>query len=113
MHEMSIAISIVEIAEEETRKAGASRVQTALLEVGKQSGVVLEALRFALEEAVKDTVLDTAHIDITEIDASARCNQCGTTFPVDDFFTPCPGCGSFETETISGKELKIKSLVVD
>ncbi len=113
MHEMSIAINIVEIAEEEVQKAGARSVLSIKLEIGALSGVIIEALEFAMEEAVKNTILENAKVDILFIPAKARCMNCHNEFEVDDLFSPCPECNSIETEIIKGREMKIKSLVVD
>lgn len=112
MHEMSIAINIIDLTEEEVNKAGAKKVESIELEVGELSGIVIEALEFALEEAVKETILEDANIIITHKNAKAKCVKCQKEFQTDDLFTACPYCNAFESEIIQGKELKIKSLVV-
>lgn len=112
MHELSIATNIVEIAEEEVIKAKAKEVIEIVLEIGSMSGIVVEALEFAMEEAVKNTLLKNAKRNIIAITAEALCTKCGHKFEVDDFFAVCPKCGSFETEVLKGKELKVKKLIV-
>ena len=113
MHELSIAMSIVEIAEQNVRQANRSEVTEIELDVGKLSGVVFDALEFAMVEAVKDTVLENAKRKINCIPGKAKCNDCGCEFEVEDIYTPCPKCASFDNEVISGKELKVKSLIVE
>ncbi|MCD4772764.1 MAG: hydrogenase maturation nickel metallochaperone HypA [Bacteroidales bacterium] len=113
MHELSIAISIVELSEKEAKKANVSSVQEINLEVGTLSGIVVEALEFAMDEAVNDSVLQNAIIKIKKVPAIAKCLKCSKEFPVEDYYTPCPECNNFETELINGKELKIKSLVIN
>lgn len=112
MHELSIATNIVEIAEEEVLKAKASHVTEIVLEIGSMSGIIVEALEFAMEEAVKNSRLKQAKRSIIEVQAEALCTKCAHRFEVDDFFAVCPSCGSFETEVLKGKELKIKTLKV-
>lgn len=112
MHELSIAINIVEIAEAETRKAGASRVTDLDLEVGAFSGVVIEALEFAMKEAVRNSVLETAKVTIHEISARGRCSDCGKEFGVTDYFDICPACNGTSIEITQGQELQVKSLNV-
>lgn len=112
MHELSIATNIVEIAEEEVIKAKAKEVIEIVLEIGSMSGVVIEALEFAMDEAVKNTLLQNAKRSIIKQMAEALCTKCGHHFEVDDFFAVCPKCGSFETEVLKGKELKVKKLIV-
>ncbi|MCK4289305.1 MAG: hydrogenase maturation nickel metallochaperone HypA, partial [Bacteroidales bacterium] len=62
---------------------------------------------------VKDSVLGNAKINITEIQAKAKCLNCLHVFNVEDLYTPCPECNTFNTEIISGKELIVKSLKVE
>ncbi len=113
MHEMSVAMSIVEISEQELQKANAKQVNKLVLEIGTLSGIVLDALEFAMEEAVKSTPLQNAKREVVMIDAKARCLECRNEYKVDDLFSICPKCNSFKTEIIAGKEMKIKSLVVE
>jgi hydrogenase nickel incorporation protein HypA/HybF len=113
MHELSIAMSIVEIAEENIQKANLSKVTEIELDVGELSGVVYDALEFAMEEAVKDTVLKDAVRKINRISGKARCNDRACEFELDDIYTPCPKCASFDNEIIKGKELKVMSLIAE
>lgn len=112
MHEMSIALNIVEICEDEVKKAGGQVVNRIELEIGTLSGVIPDAMEFAIQEAVKETVLQQAERKIHLKQAKARCQECDHTFDIDDFVAVCISCGSFKTEVIQGKEIKIKSLVV-
>ena len=113
MHELSIAMSIVEIAEEEVKKANAAKVSEIELEIGKMSGVVVEALEFAMEEAVKNSVLSQAKRKIIEIEAKAQCASCKHEFTTEDHYTPCPKCMHPYSDIISGKEMKIKTLKIE
>jgi hydrogenase nickel incorporation protein HypA/HybF len=111
MHELSIAMSIVEIAEENAAMAGVKSVSEIQIEVGNLSGVVDEALEFALEEAVKNTILKNAKRIVIKTPGKAKCLECNHEFDVDDVFTPCPKCSSFNNEIISGQELRVKSML--
>ncbi|MCG8484240.1 MAG: hydrogenase maturation nickel metallochaperone HypA [Clostridia bacterium] len=113
MHELSIATNIVEIAEEEAIKAKKSTISEIDIEIGSMSGVIIEALEFAMEEAVKKGVAQNAKINFKELMARANCEKCFHQFEVDDFFAVCPKCGSFETNIISGKDLKIRKIKFD
>lgn len=113
MHELSIAMSIVEIAEENAKNANTSVINEIELDIGTQSGVVLEALEFAMQSAVQGTMLEKAKVNINSIPAKAICAQCQHEFYIDDLFAPCPECGNPFCEIIQGKELKVKSLKVE
>ena len=110
MHELSIAQNIVELSTEESKKQNMHNISEIYIEIGSMSGVILEALEFAMEEAVKGSVLESAKINYLNIQAKAVCSKCKNHFDVDDFFAVCPKCGSFETDINSGKDLKIKKI---
>jgi hydrogenase nickel incorporation protein HypA/HybF len=110
MHEMSIALSIVEIAEKEAKKASVNEFAAIELEIGTLAGIEFSALEFVWEAAAKGSVLENAKRNITKIQAIARCIHCKTEFPVKFVHDPCPECESFEKEIICGKELRVKSL---
>lgn len=113
MHEFSIAMSIIEIAENEAKKSSAASITEIILDIGTQAGIEFYALDTAMEMAVKNTMLENAEIKINKIQAKARCTECNTQFDIENIFDPCPNCKSIYHELICGKEMLIKSLVVD
>lgn len=112
MHELSIVLSIVDIAAAETSKAGAQKVDRIDLEIGKLAGIQIDALEFVWDAAVKNTVLQKAERHIHHITGKARCNDCGTEFPLQQLYDACPHCGQYFNDLLQGQELRIKSLVV-
>lgn len=110
MHELSIALNIVEIIEENAKAENLDRISEIELEVGSSSGVVVEALKFALEEAVKSTVMEHAKIVFHEIPSILRCDSCNHEFEPEDIFTPCPKCGHLYSDVIQGEEMKIRKI---
>jgi hydrogenase nickel incorporation protein HypA/HybF len=67
MHELSIALSIVDLADEQAKKAHAGKIIEIELDIGTFSGIEVDALNFALEIAAKDTLLETAAVKINRI----------------------------------------------
>ena len=57
MHELSIAMSIVEMAEEEAERRGNAQIQAVYLRLGRLAGVVKEALLSSYEMACETTLL--------------------------------------------------------
>lgn len=110
MHELSIAMQIVEILEEEVKKHDAQRVSAVHLDIGTLSGVEPDALKFAMEEAVRNSVAAHAELFYHIIEAVAVCEDCCHEFKTDDYFKVCPYCNSLNTSFLKGKELKIKSI---
>lgn len=113
MHELSIALSILELAQKEAKSHDATRVTELEIEVGKLSGVDTEALSFVLESVVRNTELEGCKITIHSPEARCKCNQCGFEYPIREIFDSCPVCESSSKELITGKELKLKSLLID
>ena len=66
MHELSIAISIVEMATEEAERHGAARVDAVHLRLGRLSGVVARALRASYDLACEQTPLEGSRLLIED-----------------------------------------------
>lgn len=112
MHELSIAQSIIELAEEVALKEQADSITSIDIEIGTLSGVVLEALDFALETTVTNTKLENAKINLLKIPGKAKCKNCSFTFETNDLLSLCPNCKQANLEIVEGKQLRIKSLTV-
>ena len=112
MHEFSIALNIVDISTEYAEKEGASGIREVEIEVGSLSGVVIDALEFALESAVKGTLLEGAELRIEKVEGRARCSECNHVYPAEELYSPCPLCNGFP-EILNGRELRVRSLTVD
>jgi hydrogenase nickel incorporation protein HypA/HybF len=70
MHELSIAMSIVEIAEEESEQRGNAAVEAIYLKLGDMSGVVKEALSSAFELAIEQSAFPNCRLIIEDIPES-------------------------------------------
>ena len=112
MHELSIALGIVKIAEDETKKANAKSVETIELEIGTLAGIEFDSLEFVWPSAVKRTVLQDAKKKITIIQAKALCLECSHEFKIEKYYDSCPSCGSSLKGILQGKELRVKTLEV-
>ena len=106
-------MNIIEVAEENAKRENATVITEIELDIGKQAGVVMEALEFAIEAAKKGTMLENAKWIIHEIPAMARCTSCHHDFETQDLFSPCPKCGNPFSEIYQGRELKVKTLKVE
>ena len=112
MHELSIALGIVKIAEEEMAKANANTVDVIELEIGTLAGIEFESLDFVWPSAVKGTVLEKAGKRIKRIPAKARCGDCEKIYSIQFIHDNCPNCGSFLKSIVQGKELRVVSLEI-
>lgn len=113
MHEMGIALQIVEIATASIPPdAGPVRVERINLKIGKLAAVVPESLRFCFDVAVKDTPLDGAQLAIEELPVVAKCNDCHEQWTIRSPAFKCENCDSGSLEILSGRELDIESIEI-
>lgn len=112
MHELSIVMGILKIAETEVEKAGAKKVDSIELEIGTLAGVELDALDFVWPGVVKDTILENATRTIDLIEGKGKCMECDHIFHLENVYDPCPDCHTYLKGIIQGKELRVKFLEV-
>lgn len=113
MHELSIAQSILTIAENAAPKNPAAVVTSVGLQIGELSGIEIESLRFALSVVKKNTILDRADLDIEIIEGQAQCPNCGTVFAMHHFGSCCPTCNNYFINILKGREMKVLTITVD
>lgn len=113
MHEMSIAVNILDIVKSELAKNDAGELKSIKLKIGAMTAVEPESLSFCFSAITEGTDMAGVKLDIEEIAVRGRCNNCFTEFELDRYFsTPCPGCGGSSSELVSGRELDIVSMEV-
>lgn len=113
MHELSIAQSILSIVEETVRNNNATEVTELELEIGVFAGIEYESLEFALKVISNNSILSNAKIVVIKPDGKANCMDCGKTFMLENLFAACPGCNGYRYNITQGKELRVKSLVIN
>ena len=112
MHELSIVMSIIDIAENEAKNGNATIIEEIEMDIGCLATVEMYAFDFAWQEAVKQTILEGAVKKINRIKGKAECVDCGAIFALENLYDACPSCGSHFLTIMEGKELRVKSLVV-
>jgi hydrogenase nickel incorporation protein HypA/HybF len=112
MHELSIAMSIVDMTQEEAERRDV-KVDAVHLELGPLSGVVAEALLFSYEMACGGTRLEGSRLVIKEVPIEVYCPACKTQRILTSMqWFCCPECGTPTADVIHGKELVITALEV-
>ncbi len=112
MHELSIAMSIVDMAIEEAERRGA-QVNAVHLKLGPLSGVVADALLSSYEMACYDTPLKGSRLEIEEVAIVVYCPRCQAerTLGSMQWFC-CPECGTPTGDVVHGKELEVVGLEI-
>lgn len=112
MHEMSIAMSIVELAQKESMAAGGGRILRVEVEIGDLAGVMAEALEFCFEAACRDTLAQGAELIINRVPGEGECSGCRQRGPMNEQFALCPSCGGI-MRAVQGRELRLVALVTE
>jgi hydrogenase nickel incorporation protein HypA/HybF len=108
MHELAITQDIVEAV---CARAAGARVVKVVVEIGKLSLVLPDAVRFCFELCCEDTPLAGAELVILEPPGVARCCACDAEVRLQRPFGRCV-CGSTDLAWISGDELRIREMEV-
>jgi hydrogenase nickel incorporation protein HypA/HybF len=114
MHELSIAMGIVDAALDESQRRGSLRVNAVHLRLGALSGVVKDALLFSYEMACQDTPLQGTRLIIEDTPVVVFCPKCRqerTLSSLQSFV--CPECGEPTMDVRQGKELEVFALEVE
>ena len=113
MHELSIAVNIVDGALEELRRRGAEEVIAIHLRVGRLSGVDQDALLFSYGLAAQETVLARSRLVIEPVEVAIFCPRCHAERSIRDFpILICGTCGTLAESIVRGKELEITGMEI-
>jgi hydrogenase nickel incorporation protein HypA/HybF len=114
VHELSIALALVESVSEHVVAHGGGRVRGVTLRIGALSGVEVPALRFAFPEATAGTLLAGAALEVEEVPAVGFCPCCG-----EERVLPsvqrlrCAVCRTPMPRIVRGRELEILAVEVE
>ncbi|WP_213804729.1 hydrogenase maturation nickel metallochaperone HypA [Granulicella sp. dw_53] len=112
MHELSIAISMIDQIQEESESRGGLTVKAVHLSLGLLSGVDKDALQFCYKAACQGTFLEGSQLVIEVVPIVLYCPACLTeSRPVSIQQLACPECRT-AGRVIRGHELEVASLEV-
>jgi hydrogenase nickel incorporation protein HypA/HybF len=112
MHEFSLMQSTLDTAAQKTRAAGATRIHRLKVRVGRLSGVVPTALRFAFDGLKNESIAAGAELEIEEVPAVCWCAGCAADFETADLKYECPRCHQPSGDLRRGLELELASLEI-
>jgi hydrogenase nickel incorporation protein HypA/HybF len=114
MHELSIALCVLDFVEEEAARRGNAIVKAVHLKLGALSGVVNQALAAAYDLAREGTDLADCELVIEETPIVVRCNACRAQCKAESIQSICCSrCGSTDVEVIGGRELEVAALEIE
>lgn len=114
MHELSVAMGIVEMAAEEAARRGGARVGAVHLRLGRLSGVVREALLFSYDVACEGTPLEGSRLVVEDVAVVAYCPACeAETSPAAGRHFRCPACDGPTPQVLRGREIEVVALELE
>ncbi|HEX2163950.1 MAG TPA: hydrogenase maturation nickel metallochaperone HypA [Thermoanaerobaculia bacterium] len=108
MHELAITQQIVDLVAE---RAGRGRVRRVVVEIGRLTAVLPDAVRSCFDLCAEGTAVAGAELEVVETPGRARCRACGETLTLDRPFGWCR-CGGSDLDWLGGDELKITRIEV-
>jgi hydrogenase nickel incorporation protein HypA/HybF len=113
MHELSIAMSLLSMIEEQADARGGVPITAVHLKLGPLSGVVKKALQSAYEMACEGTALQECKLIIEDVPITVHCPKCDQPRQIVSIQEICcPVCGSPTPKVLTGKELEVTALEI-
>lgn len=113
MHELSIAMSMIEMATDELEKNGGTKIDAVYLKLGRLSGVVKDALLFSWEVACQGTSLEGSRLEIEDVPVVVHCDKCAEDKTLDSINSfVCPVCSYPTANILQGKEMMVTALEI-
>ena len=115
MHEVSIALGMVDELIKIARDNDATKINSVKLKIGRMSGIVKDSLIFAFDAVkLEHSLLYDARIEIEEIPTVCECGDCNSSFEIDNMcFPACSNCDSLNVKIISGEEQHIENVELE
>jgi len=115
VHEVSIALGMVDELIKIANNNNATKINSVKLKIGKMSGIVTDSLIFAFDAVkLEHSLLSEAVIEIEEIPTVCECEDCNSSFEIDNMYFPiCSNCKSFNVKIISGEEQHIENVELE
>lgn len=114
MHELSIALSILDVVADEADKHRPARVKSVHLKLGPLSGVAEEALRGAFEIARESSPFPELELVVETVTVRIHCPNCGVeraAVSLQDLC--CSTCGAFASDITGGRDLEVVALEIE
>src|ERR1700686_1425320 len=111
MHELSIALNIVDGVLEELDRQKSGQVEVVHLRLGGLSGGGKTALSFSYGVACEGTPLANSRLLIEDVEVAIFCSVCGVERPTRSFpVLICADCGAVGERVLRGDELEITGM---
>jgi len=112
MHELRMVQLLLEQIDAECRRVNVNKVSAVHVRWGALRQIVPEVFQFAFDTAKVGTVAEDAVLNYEIVPMRIACSECSTEFESYDLLTPCPKCGAYGGNLLSGDEFILDSLEI-
>jgi hydrogenase nickel incorporation protein HypA/HybF len=113
MHELTVALSLLEGVENAANARGFERVSVVHVRVGALSGIAPDALSFSWNVATEQSVAAGSRLEIEHVPLEVFCERCAEVrAPYPGSGLLCPACGTAAPSIVHGRELQLVALEV-
>ena len=115
MHELSIALSLIDVATEAIISSHATgRVAAVRVRVGLLSGIDRDALAFSFDVAASGSVLEGARLHVEDVAVTAWCPSCAAERAVVSISSRrCTVCRTIAPRIVRGEELELVGVEIE
>ena len=113
MHEYALTKRIVEIINRAAEQNGAKRINSAILMIGENTGIMPDSVQIYFEIIAKGTPAQDAKLQMNLVQTQMHCNACNKNFVKPRFSFVCPDCGALGSPTDIGSECYVESVEMD
>jgi hydrogenase nickel incorporation protein HypA/HybF len=113
MHELSVAMSLIDLAHEESEQYR-GRIRVLHLRIGEMVGIVPDILLSVFRMATMGTDLEGAEIEIERVPAMIFCSRCNGPRRLRSLqWFGCRDCGTLSGDITQGREFELAALEID
>lgn len=113
MHEMSLAVALIDQVEQIVEKEEASVVIKLKVSIGDLSGVEEEAFKLCFPSAAEGSSAEGAYLEIEHIPLVVKCRECGRKTNPEIPFIECGACHSPNVKIVEGRDFLISSVELE
>ena len=114
MHEVHLVRAILETVEKKAVAKKARRVKSVKIRFNALTSHSADHVRFSFEILKKEMPMFTDTVlNLTEVDPTLICNQCGSKFPGHTLPDVCPKCASVDVKAVNPTDMVLENFEIE
>lgn len=113
MHELPVTENLLEIALRHAEQAGAKRVISLNIVIGRLASIVDDSVQFYWDIVSEDTIAAGAQLNFARLEIELECQSCYHHYQPAPDELACPICKSSNIKIVSGQEFYLESIDIE